>query len=58
VRHGDMLFIVSAGDDGLDIDAEPLYPAAFGLPNMIVVTSSDDFGRLAEGANRGWAASM
>jgi len=53
VRHGDMLFIVSAGDDGLDIDAEPLYPAAFGLPNMIVVTSSDDFGRLAEGANRG-----
>jgi len=53
LRHGDMLFIVSAGDDGLDIDHEPLYPAAFGLLNMLVVTSSDDFGRLAEGANRG-----
>ena len=53
--QSDMLFIVSAGNDGRDIDVEPLYPASFELDNMIVVTSSDAFGRLAEGSN--WGAS-
>jgi subtilisin family serine protease len=51
--HPDMLFIVSAGNDGRDIDATPLYPASLPLDNMIVVTSSDDFGRLAPGSNWG-----
>ena len=48
-----MLFIVSAGNDGIDIDADPLYPAASDLDNMLVVTSADDFGRLARGSNWG-----
>lgn len=52
-RHPDMLFVVSAGNDGRDIDRAPLYPAAFGLSNVLVVTSSDAFGRLAEGSNWG-----
>ncbi|WP_282605313.1 S8 family serine peptidase [Pelagibius sp. Alg239-R121] len=52
-RHGDILFIISAGNDGRDIDAQPLYPANFPLDNTIVVTSSDSFGRLAEGSNWG-----
>ncbi|MEM1045848.1 MAG: S8 family serine peptidase [Pseudomonadota bacterium] len=52
-RHPDMLFVVSAGNDGRDIDRQPLYPAGFGLENVLVVTSSDAFGRLAEGSNWG-----
>lgn len=51
-RH-DMLAIVSAGNDGQDIDTRPIYPAALALENMIVVTSSDAFGRLAPGSNWG-----
>lgn len=52
-RHSDRLFIISAGNDGRDIDAQPLYPAALPLENILVVTSSDSFGRLAEGSNWG-----
>lgn len=52
-RQPDLLFVVSAGNDGRDIDARPVYPAALDLANMIVVTSADDFGRLAAGSNWG-----
>ena len=48
-----MLFVISAGNDGRDIDKTPVYPAALDLENFLVVTSSDDFGRLAEGSNWG-----
>lgn len=52
--HPQILAIVSAGNDGRDIDAgPPLWPASSQLDNMIVVTSSDPFGRLAEGSNWG-----
>jgi hypothetical protein len=49
----DILAIVSAGNDGRDIDARPVYPAALDLPNIVVVTSSDGAGRLARGSNWG-----
>jgi len=52
-RHRDILFVVSAGNDGRDIDHQQLYPAGFDIPNMIVVTSSDPFGRIAPGSNWG-----
>ncbi len=52
-QHPQLLFILSAGNDGRDIDAEPVYPAALKLENAIVVTSSDIFGRIAEGVNWG-----
>jgi subtilisin family serine protease len=53
-RHPDMLVITSAGNDGRDLDAQPVYPAAFDLKNQITVTSLDGAtGRLAEGANWG-----
>lgn len=52
-QHPEILFIVSAGNDGRDIDEEPVYPAALPLENMIVVTSADSFGRLAKGSNWG-----
>ena len=48
-----VLFIVSAGNDGINIDENPIFPASFELNNMIVVTSSDSFGRLASGSNWG-----
>ncbi|GAB4375130.1 MAG: hypothetical protein Kow00114_38130 [Kiloniellaceae bacterium] len=53
--HPEMLFVVSAGNDGRDIDAVPLYPAGLSLENMVVVTSADAFGRLAPGSNWGRA---
>jgi len=51
--HPHMLFIVSAGNNGRDIDQTPVYPAALDLENMLVVTSADDFVRPAEGTNWG-----
>src|SRR5262249_36931844 len=39
VRFRDLLFILAAGDEGRDIDAEPVWPAAFGLANALVVTA-------------------
>jgi len=51
--HPEMLFIVSAGNDGRDIDERPVYPAALDLDNMLVVTSADDFVQPAERTNWG-----
>ena len=48
-----MLFIVSAGNDGRDLDKAPVYPAALGLDNILTVTSADVDGRLARGSNWG-----
>ncbi|MFK7860247.1 MAG: S8 family serine peptidase [Granulosicoccus sp.] len=48
-----ILFVASAGNNGRDIDQQAVYPAALSLPNMVVVTSADDFGRLADGVNWG-----
>jgi hypothetical protein len=35
-----LLFVVAAGDGGRDVDREPVWPAAFKLPNVLVVTSA------------------
>jgi len=51
--HPQLLAIVSAGNNGRNIDEEPLWPARLKLDNMIVVTSSDGSGRLARGSNWG-----
>ena len=48
-----ILFFVSAGNDGKKIDFEKIYPASFDLENIIVVTSSDISGNLAQGSNFG-----
>ena len=48
-----LIFIISAGNDGQDIDKEPIYPAALDLENLFVVSSSDAFGRPGPGANLG-----
>ncbi|RIA56855.1 S8 family peptidase [Dichotomicrobium thermohalophilum] len=51
--HPGLLAIVSAGNNGRNIDDDPLWPGVLTLDNMIVVTSSDGFGRLARGSNWG-----
>ena len=49
----DILFVVSAGNDGLNLETNQVFPASFDLENMVVVTSSDLFGRLPRRSNYG-----
>ncbi len=51
--HPDMLFVVSAGNNGRDIDQQPVYPAVLPLDNIITVTSAELTGELAQGSNSG-----
>jgi Subtilase family len=51
--HPEILLVVAAGNHGRSIDREPVYPAAFDLDNLVVVTSADADGILSEGANWG-----
>jgi hypothetical protein len=51
--HPEMLFVVSAGNNGRDIDSQPVYPAALELENMLVVSSADASGGPAPGSNWG-----
>lgn len=52
-EHPHVLFIASAGNNGRDIDTQPVFPASLNIPNMLVVTSADDFVQPAEGVNWG-----
>jgi subtilisin family serine protease len=38
----DILFVVAAGNNGRNIDLEPLYPASYGVPNEVVVGGTDN----------------
>ena len=51
--HPHMLFVLSAGNNQRDIDAQPVYPAALRLGNAITVTSAEHTGDLAPGSNWG-----
>lgn len=53
-RHLELLFIISAGNEGRDIGLDPVYPAAFANENFLIVTSVDAFGRLPADSN--WSA--
>jgi hypothetical protein len=48
-----ILFVVSAGNDGRNLASSPVYPAAFRLANLLVVTAATPAGRLDAGANWG-----
>ena len=39
LQYGDLLLITAAGDEGKDIDRDPVWPAAFQLANVLVVTA-------------------
>lgn len=51
--NANILFIAAAGNDGLDIDATPSYPASYNLPNVISVGAIDQNGRRASFSNYG-----
>jgi hypothetical protein len=53
LKNNKIIFVVSAGNNGFDIDKNPIYPASFKLDNIITVTSSDLNGRLGRGSNFG-----
>ncbi len=46
-------FLVAAGNDGLDTDATPAYPASYDLPNLVSVAAVDNAGALAGFSNYG-----
>ena len=48
-----IIFVVSAGNNGFNIDEKPIYPASLDLKNILTVTSSDQSGRLGRGSNYG-----
>lgn len=48
--------VVAAGNDGLDLDAYPAYPAVYVEPNMITVAATDGTGRLLRTSNRSRSA--
>ena len=52
-RHVDILFVVSAGNDGFNIELNQVFPASFDLENIVVVTSADHFGHLPRHSNYG-----
>jgi subtilisin family serine protease len=54
--HPKMLFTIAAGNYDRNIDQQPVYPAAFHLENMIVVTSATREGRLTMGVDWGPAS--
>tara|TARA_B100001093_G_scaffold111148_1_gene103571 strand:+ start:1112 stop:1708 length:597 start_codon:yes stop_codon:yes gene_type:complete len=50
-RHPEILFIISAGNNGVNLGELPIYPAVNALDNAITVTSTMPDSRLAEGSN-------
>jgi subtilisin family serine protease len=51
-EHG-VLVVAAAGNDGLNSDSSPDYPAAFDLPNVISVAATDRSDRLLDFSNYG-----
>ena len=52
-KFKDIIFVVSAGNNGFNIDEKPIYPASLDLENILTVTSSDQSGRLGRGSHYG-----
>jgi hypothetical protein len=53
LRHPEMLFVVAAGNNHLDLDRRPVYPAALPLDNLVTVTAAQADGELTRGVNWG-----
>jgi thermitase len=47
------LFVIAAGNDGVDNDASPHYPCAIPLPNIVCVAATDASDQLASFSNYG-----
>ena len=53
VGQSGILFVVAAGNDALDNDVDPGYPASFDLPNLISVASTNQVDGLSSFSNFG-----
>lgn len=53
IKESDMLFVAAAGNQGLNNDHKPVYPASYKLDNLISVTFINAFGRLTRLSNYG-----
>jgi len=51
-RHG-ALVVVAAGNEGINLDSFPSFPAGYSLSNMVVVAATDGVGHLAADSNWG-----
>jgi subtilisin family serine protease len=49
----EILFVAAAGNSGVNIDASPMYPAAYNNANLISVAAIDKVGNLASWSNYG-----
>jgi subtilisin family serine protease len=50
-----ILIVVAAGNDGLDIDYNPDYPASFNMPNQLTVAASNVNDFMPSWSNRGFS---
>jgi subtilisin family serine protease len=53
MQNSGILFVAAAGNDGLNTDISPVYPACYNLPNIISVAAVDNKGSLADFSNYG-----
>lgn len=53
MANSSMLFVVAAGNDGVDTDAVPTYPASYSLENLIAVANVSYDGTLNPTSNYG-----
>lgn len=53
MEDSDMLFVCASGNDGKNMDNNPIYPAAYDLPNVISVANINADGSLASSSNYG-----
>ena len=52
-RYPNVLFVAAAGNDSRDVDAQPTYPCAYDLPNLLCVGATDERDDLASFSNHG-----
>ncbi|MDX6615900.1 MAG: hypothetical protein QOD60_991 [Solirubrobacterales bacterium] len=52
----DVLFVAAAGNEHINVDADPIYPCAYPSPNLICVASTDQRDRLSTFSNIGPAS--
>ncbi len=57
-QQHDVLVVVAAGNDGLDLAASPTYPASFGEDNIIGVAATTDRGGLSDVSDYGPGADL
>ncbi|MEZ5276000.1 MAG: S8 family serine peptidase [Opitutaceae bacterium] len=53
VQAADILFVAAAGNNSVNIDLEPIYPAAYGLDCILTIASLDPDGKLSDFSNYG-----